>query len=114
MPWVDPSWSPEGGRLILGILWDWASDRPSALHVVDLRTGAASPLPRSEGHYSPRWSPDGRWIVALSTPATRLALHELGTGRWRGGWIGLAPDDSPIALRAIGSTEIYALDVQWP
>ena len=167
--WVDPSWSPEGERLLLGTTWDWTSERPSALHVVDLHTGAASPVPRSEGLYSPRWSPDGRSIAALSAPATRLALYELGTGRWRdliagseglafpswtrdgkwiqlvrgsaivrvrvpdghvervtdlervalvnvpwGPWIGLAPDDSPIALRATGATEIYALDVQWP
>lgn len=31
-----------------------------------------------------------------------------------GPWIGLAPDDSPIALRSIGATEIYALDLEWP
>ena len=127
------------------------------------------PCPGAEGQYSPRWSPDGRSIVALSAPATRLALYDVGTRRWRdliagsewlaypswtrdsswiqllkgsaivrvrvsdghverlttlerialvdvpwGGWVGLAPDDSPIALRAIGATEIYALDVEWP
>jgi eukaryotic-like serine/threonine-protein kinase len=30
-------------------------------------------------------------------------------------WIGIAPDDSPLALREMtGPTEIYALDVEWP
>ena len=29
-------------------------------------------------------------------------------------WFGLAPDDSPLFARDIGTQEIYALDVQWP
>jgi hypothetical protein len=29
-------------------------------------------------------------------------------------WFDLAPDDSPLLARDIGSAEIYALDVQWP
>jgi hypothetical protein len=29
-------------------------------------------------------------------------------------WFDLAPDDSPLFARDIGSAEIYALDVQWP
>jgi hypothetical protein len=35
------------------------------------------------------------------------------TGYW-GGWMGLAPDDSPLLLRDIGTQEIYALDWQAP
>jgi hypothetical protein len=32
-----------------------------------------------------------------------------------GSWLGIAPDDSPIALRAMsGAAEVYALDVEWP
>jgi Tol biopolymer transport system component len=166
--WVDPSWPPEGERLLFGTMWDWTSQSAGALHVVDLRTGGASVVPGSQGLYSPRWSPDGRSIAALSAPANRLALHDLGSGRWRDlitgtdilgfpswtsdgkwiqvtrgsaivrvrasdghvervtglervavvnipwGWIGLADDDSPITLRAIGATEGYALDVEWP
>jgi hypothetical protein len=30
------------------------------------------------------------------------------------GWTGLAPDGSILALRDIGTQEIYALDVKWP
>jgi len=39
-------------------------------------------------------------------------------GRWTAGpdvhWFGLAPDDSPLVARDIGSQEIYALEMQWP
>ncbi len=32
-----------------------------------------------------------------------------------GSWIGIGPDDSPLVLREMsGTTEIYALDVEWP
>jgi hypothetical protein len=29
-------------------------------------------------------------------------------------WLGLAPDDSPLFARDISTSEIYALDVEWP
>ena len=29
-------------------------------------------------------------------------------------WSGLAPDDSPLMVRDVGSQEIYALDLQFP
>jgi hypothetical protein len=32
----------------------------------------------------------------------------------RGQWFALAPDDSPVLLRDIGSQEIYALDWEAP
>jgi hypothetical protein len=45
-----------------------------------------------------------------------VSLKELG--RQASGvdasWTGLAPDDSPIALRDIGTQEIYALDWEAP
>ena len=31
-----------------------------------------------------------------------------------GNWTGLAPDDSPLLLRDVGSQEIYALDWEAP
>jgi len=35
------------------------------------------------------------------------------SGSW-GGWTGLAPDDSPLALRDISTFDIYALEWQLP
>ena len=32
---------------------------------VDLRTRKVTPVPGSEGLYSPRWSPDGRYLAAF-------------------------------------------------
>lgn len=75
----------------------------------------------------PSWTRDGKWIqVVKGSAIVRVRVSdghvERVTGLERvalvnvpwGTWIGLAPDDSPIALRATGATEVYALDVQWP
>jgi hypothetical protein len=40
-------------------------------------------------------------------------LGRLASGTF-GNWTGLAPDDSPLALRDIGTQEIYALDWEAP
>jgi Tol biopolymer transport system component len=42
----------------------------------------------------------------------RLTTGPLGVAG--GGWFGLAPDDSPLFARDIGTQEIYALEMEWP
>ena len=39
-------------------------------------------LPGSQGLYSPRWSPDGRYIAALRTGSEILLLYDLKTQKW--------------------------------
>jgi len=35
------------------------------IQILDLRSNQVSTLPDSDGVYSPRWSPDGRYIAAM-------------------------------------------------
>jgi hypothetical protein len=44
----------------------------------------------------------------VSLKGIRLTIGVIGT------WCGLAPDDSPLVLRDIGTQEIYALDFEAP
>ena len=78
----------------------------------------------------PNWSRDGKYIYFRtfgSDPAlyrVRISDHKLEkivslkgirlTIGVAGTWCGLAPDDSPLVLRDVGSQEIYALDLQLP
>ena len=170
---MDPNWSPDGNSLLFSYfpIFETGASEILGLYIVDLKTRTVTRLPGSKGFWSPRWSSDGRHIVARSLDATALMLFDFKTQTWtevvkgvyigfinwsadgqsvyylrrgdepavlrvqiadgkveqiaslkdvrqtgfRGGiWMGLAPDDSPLVLRDIGTQEIYALDLQMP
>jgi eukaryotic-like serine/threonine-protein kinase len=79
----DPNWSLDGTSLVFsafsqaGLLGD-----NSIVNILDLRTHKVSPVPGSEGLYSPHWSPDGRYIAALSGNAQKLMLFDFKTQKW--------------------------------
>jgi Tol biopolymer transport system component/DNA-binding winged helix-turn-helix (wHTH) protein len=168
---ADVNWSPDGNSLIFGSLFI----ATAPIYVMDLRTKRIVTLPGSEGFFSPRYSPDGKYIAAMraSSPNT-LMLYDAASKRWtevfasqvgypawsRDGkflyfqrlhnsgagesivrlrlsdgkieeivdvknigrltagtfvdWFALAPDDSPLFARDISTSEIYALDMDWP
>jgi Tol biopolymer transport system component len=79
---ADPAWSPDGNSVIFGELpsKQLGTLHTAGLHIVDLKTHQASILFGSEGLWSPRVSPDGRYVVGLSTDAQpRLMLFDLTT-----------------------------------
>src|ERR1700737_428153 len=162
----DPTWSPDGTRIAFG---SGSTDPNSTILILDVRTNQVSTLPGSKGLFSPRWSPDGRYLIALPFASHSLMLFDFATQKWeeitklslgfpnwsKNGdyvyflhgedrpsvrririrdrrieqladlknfrqtgyysfWLGIAPDDSPLLLRDIGTKEIYALDWQAP
>jgi eukaryotic-like serine/threonine-protein kinase len=161
-PKVDPGWSPDGTKIVFG---NWPSDPNSTIQLLDVNTHQRSTLPGSTGLYSPRWSPDGRYIAAMNFNSRVLMLFDVQTQKWQelarvsmgfpnwsknsdyvyflheedhpsvmrvrisdhkvetvadlksfrqagywSVWLGMAPDDSPLLLRATGTQEIFALD----
>jgi Tol biopolymer transport system component len=167
----DLGWSPDGSSLIFHSgMTDFLSSSPRAIHLLDLKTQQTSTVPGSEGLYSPRWSPDGRYIAALRVGSEALLTFDMPTKKWTeltkiavgfpiwsrdskyiyfdsaeaepnlyrvrvadkkleqvaslrsirfapilGGILtGLAPDDSPLVVRDVGTQQIYALDVELP
>jgi Tol biopolymer transport system component len=56
---------------------------PDSMQVLDLHTHIITPLPGSEGLFSPRWSPDGRYIAAISLDQRNLMLFDVANRTWR-------------------------------
>ncbi len=158
----DGTYSPDGSKIAIGA---GASNPKSTIRIVERKTHQVTTVPGSEGLFSPRWSPDGRFIAAMSYDSATISLFDFATRKWivvvkapagfivwsktgdylyfirsfvqnsimrvrisdskleqvvdlKGfhqtgyfsGWFGLAPDDSPILLRDVGTHEIYAVD----
>ena len=170
----DPSWSADGKSVIFAHnIAHEGKTSDLAIEDLDLKTRQVSTLAGSEGLWHPRYSPDGRYISALTADSQMIMLFNTATRKWtelarsvansavwshdtqyiyfdnfpsrdaavlrvrisdhklehvtnleglrraesvtlNWPWMGLAPDDSPLLVRDIGSQEIYALDWEAP
>jgi Tol biopolymer transport system component len=79
-----PTWSPDGSRLTFGDLVDPAArpTGPLVIHIFDLKERRLSVVPGSEGLWTARWSPNGRYIAALTEDSRTLVLLDFQTGKW--------------------------------
>lgn len=91
---ADPDWSADGRKLVFGREADLMGKEsgPHNIQLFDLKTMRAEVLPGSVDLFSPRWSPDGRCIAALSLDQTRLLLYNVAEHRWSTLFSGSAAD----------------------
>ncbi|MDE1176380.1 MAG: winged helix-turn-helix domain-containing protein [Edaphobacter sp.] len=82
---ADPSWSSDGKKIAFGCEPDLMGKESGSrqVFVLDVQTKRVTALPGSEGFFSPRWSPDGKWIVALSLDQRRVLLFDWASQTWR-------------------------------
>ena len=82
---ADPGWSADGKSLVFGREPDLMGKENDvhAIQIVHLDTMKTETVPGSEGMFSPRWSPDGRWIAALSLNQKSLDLYDVARQQWK-------------------------------
>ncbi len=120
-----PFWSPNGRYISAQPQAQWRK-----LMLFDFTTQKWAELVDMDVYY-PTWSHDGEYIY-FDTPLrdnpavfrVRVSNHKVEqlaslkdfrlAGGLVGAWFGLAPDDSPLLLRNVGTQEIYALDWDAP
>ena len=80
---TDPTWSPDGNTLAFGHVDDLHPELTLS-QTCDLRTHQLSKVPGSDGIFAPRWSPDGRYIIALTAAGNnKLMLYDTKSQSWR-------------------------------
>ena len=79
---ADPAWSPDGKSLAFGH-YDPVNAEKTFIQLLNLETHQISQLPGSQGTFGPRWSPDGRYIVAISFDNHKLMLYDVRNKTWR-------------------------------
>ncbi|MGA7928097.1 MAG: protein kinase [Candidatus Sulfotelmatobacter sp.] len=166
---ADGTWSPDGSSIAFVTGPGGTPAAVWAINIIDLKTHQISTVPGSQGFYSPRWSPDGRYLLAMPSTALSLRLYDFKLHKWSvlasvgagypcwsgnseyvyflarqkelaisrvsirdqkveqvaslkgqhttgywGEWLGLAPDDSPLTLKDVGTEEIVSMDFREP
>ncbi len=76
-----PTWGPKGSMIVFG---DLLQDKrePTSIHLLDVDHKTVKKLPRSDGLWTPRWSPDGNLIVALTTDHKGIKLYDYRKDKW--------------------------------
>ncbi len=77
-PQTDPLWSPDSNSVAFG----GTISALDGIHIFDLKTRQISTLPGSDKLYSPRWSPNGRYMVGMPTDSLGLRLFDFKTQKW--------------------------------
>ncbi len=79
----DPAFSPDGTRIVFSTGVPFVGAK-SEIRIMDVKTRQISTVPGSSGLFSPRWSPDGRYLAALDLEEISKSLHifDFQTGKW--------------------------------
>ena len=79
---ADPAWSTDGKTLAFGH-YDPVNAEKTFIQLLNLETRQISLLPGSQGIFGPRWSPDGRYIIAVTHDNHKLMLYDVRNKTWR-------------------------------
>jgi serine/threonine protein kinase len=75
---TDPGWTADGAAIVFGPV----SGMPGAILIWDLSSRRQTLVAGSHGLFSPRPSPDGRYLAALTDDGYELMMLDLRSGTW--------------------------------
>jgi serine/threonine protein kinase/Tol biopolymer transport system component len=78
-PQGDPYWSPDGNAIAFGGLYGSAT---TGIRILDLKTHKLSTLPDSKQLFSPRWSPNGKYMAAIRSDSQSLLIFDFAKQKW--------------------------------
>lgn len=73
-----PAWS--GSKLIFSM--NPQLDTSDGLYVFDMDSRQSQKVPGSEGYWKSRWSPDGKYLVSVTSNNKSIGVFEWSTQRW--------------------------------
>ena len=117
---IDPSWAPDGNRLAFSknSFVEVRSPHEREIEIVDLKTRQVAPVAESEDLYSARWSPDGRYLVAMPRDSLRLMLYDFSNQKWQNlvkiaiGFPNWSRDSKYVYFNDAGNTAFYRVRVR--
>ena len=79
----DPAFSPDGTRIVFST-GEPSGQRNSEIRTMNVATKQIITVPGSNGLFSPRWSPDGRYLAALDFEETSktMRIFDFQTAKW--------------------------------
>lgn len=79
---VNPSWSPDGKKIVMSWFNSSGKQPLSEVRVYDLATRQITTVPDSKDLDSARWSPDGQWLSGVNIRTTEMFVFNFRTQRW--------------------------------
>jgi Tol biopolymer transport system component/DNA-binding winged helix-turn-helix (wHTH) protein len=79
---LDPTWSPDGSTIAYGQTRIEGGKQTVSIQLFDLTSRRSATLVGSDGICCPRWSPDGRYLLAAHAEYDALLLYEFATRKW--------------------------------
>ena len=79
---LDPTWSPDGSTIAYGQTRIDGKKQTVSIQLLDLASRRSTGLAGTDGICCPRWSPDGRFLLASHADYNDLVLYEFATRKW--------------------------------
>ncbi|HEX4008275.1 MAG TPA: protein kinase [Acidobacteriaceae bacterium] len=85
-PETDAHFSSDGRKIVFSTSPEGGGDPKSVIRILDRNTNGVTTIPGSTGLFSPRLSPDGRYISAMPLYSKGLKLFDFRTQQWSTPW----------------------------